>query len=130
MPRTLLLVLLGLAAGGCGTTEQPVRRTEVTDADRSRARTALELLRGRYPGLTINEAGGGLEILLRGRAPVLVVDGTRTPFAGRTADLSPSEVVEIEVLTSMSDTLIYGADAAEVGVVRITTVLGGRDPRQ
>ena len=129
--RALALALLALSAGaGCAATEPQPGPTEVTDADRSGARSALEVLRGRYPALTINETGGGIEILLRGRAPVIVVDGTRTPFVGRTVDITPSEVVEIEVLTSMSDTLIYGADAAEVGVVRITTVLGGRDPRR
>jgi hypothetical protein len=121
--RALPVLLAAALLGGCGTTSPQPGRTEVTDADRAGAQTALELLRNRHPGLQIDESGGGLAIRLRGRAPVVVVDGMRTPYVGRVGNIPASEVAEIEVLTSMSDTLVYGADAAEVGVVRITTRL-------
>ena len=120
-------LLLVLPASGCGTTEPRPDRTQITDADRSGAQSALDLLRGRYPSLTIVETGNGLGISLRGRGPVIIVDGFRTPYVGEVRGIPASEILEIEVLTAMSDTLIYGEDAARNGVVKITTRLRHTD---
>lgn len=127
MRLSILVLFCALAASGCGTSEAVPGSPEASDIDRVGADSALDLLRGRYPALDLVETGRGLAIRLRGRAPIIVIDGFRTPFAGEVGDLQADEVVEIEVLTSIADTLIYGEDAARVGVVKITTRLGARE---
>ena len=127
-----LALLLALASGvaGCGASGATSDRTLVTDEDRARNLTVVDLLRGRFPALAVDGNGASATVRIRrtGLAPVVIVDGFRTPFAGALPDLLAADVVEVEVFTSMADTLIYGADAAESGVVRITTRLGDDDP--
>ncbi|WP_420455662.1 hypothetical protein [Rubrivirga sp.] len=127
--RPLALALVLVAVSGCGTAGPEATPVGgISDAERNGARNALELLRGRYPALQVEETGQGLRLTIRrtGESPVVVIDGTRSVGTGEAVGIPPGEVAEIEVLTSMADTLIYGAEAARRGVVRITTRMGQR----
>ena len=123
-------VLLAALLAGCGPT-RPLEPTaaDVTEVQRAGASSALELLRGRYPSLEVEEGQAGVALRVRrtGARPVVVVDGVRSIISAEGATgLLPEDVVRIEVLTSMADTMIYGDDAALGGVVLITTRLGAR----
>ncbi len=108
----------------------------------------LRALSGLSPGLKITSTGGvsgtGTNAVLRGYSslnapsdPLIIVDGIRfngannhnsTAFNGggalvtpsRSFDLHPSEILSVNVLSSLQGTLIYGEEATN-GVIEITT---------
>lgn len=131
--RLLLLVMLGFAItlglAACGTAE-PLDLSDTSPAGMTaatRGGTALDLLRGRYPNLQIEETSRGISIRIRQRAhpPVVIVDGFRSPAAhdGQLDTIMAADIVEIRVLRTMADTLIYGEEAALGGVIEIETRL-------
>ena len=54
-------------------------------------------------------------------APLLVVDGI--PYSGNLNDISPNDIVSLEILKDASATAIYGSRGAG-GVILFTTVPG------
>ena len=79
-----------------------------------------DLFSGRFPGLDVQRtANGDISMLLRGKQPLLVLDGLETdPVA--LVSVTPSEVERIEVLRNASETAIYGSRGVN-GVVVVTT---------
>ena len=125
-----LLLGLALSLAACGTTgaEGAGPRGEVTAAEAGRDESLASLLRRRYPSLRVEETASGMSLQIRqyDSPPLIVIDGTRYP-AGATSALSglrASEIVRVNVLKTMAETMVYGADAALGGVVEITTTLG------
>lgn len=84
-----------------------------------------DLFAHRYPGLEVHRTGtGDLHMLLRGRVPLLLLDGLEVdPVALLT--VHPSTVRSIEVLRNLSETAVYGSRGIN-GVVRVTTGRRGR----
>ena len=123
--RTLLaLALLVPTFAACGPTRGAASPSAVTEQQRNASTNALELLRGRYPSLQVEEGQAGILITVRrtGLVPVILVDGVRSVVGeAGAAGVPADQVAEIEVLTSMADTMVYGDDAARRGVVKITT---------
>ena len=121
------LLALPLAACSAAGPDRAQARSEVTAAEVSRDEGLGALLRRRYPSLRVEETASGLSLRIRqyDHPPLIVIDGTRYP-AGATsaiAGLRASEIVDVRVLKTMSETMVYGADAALGGVVEITTTL-------
>jgi len=109
--------------------------TSVSSKDFVRGVTtnALQLLRGKAPGVNISqsnsEPGGALTIRVRGAGSInssnnvlVVVDGL--PGADPSS-LNPNDIESIEVLKDASAAAIYGTRAAN-GVVLITTKKGNK----
>jgi TonB-dependent SusC/RagA subfamily outer membrane receptor len=92
-----------------------------------------ELFVGRFPGVQVYQAAGGIQVRIRGgtslrgsNEPLYVVDGF--PYeAGPNGllSLNPSDIAKIEVLKDAGQIAEYGSRGAN-GVVRITTKRGGR----
>lgn len=127
--RTLVLLAVLAATAGCGPAGAVVGRGEITDDDRARGGTLADLLQSRFPELTVvpGEYGAIVRIRRTGTVPLVYVDEFRRGMEALTQVLV-ADVVRVEVLTRMADTLIYGREAAEVGVLRVTTRLGDGDP--
>lgn len=122
--RPLVLVLACVAFGACGPTA-PDLGTGVADAELSGARNAVELLRLRYPALIVEGEGEGARLSIRrtGTTPVIVLNGSYSS----TLELSmiPAErVTNVEILTTMAETMVYGQDAALAGVLKVTAKVG------
>jgi TonB-dependent SusC/RagA subfamily outer membrane receptor len=87
-----------------------------------------ELFVGRFPGVQVFQAGGGLQVRIRGTSsvrgnnePLYIVDGfPYTPGQDGLIALNPSDVAKIEVLKDAAQTAEYGSRGAN-GVVKITT---------
>ena len=122
------LALLLLVTMGCGSGGATADRTAVTDDDRARSQTLAELLEGRFPSLSVRSgvSGGRVTVRRTGLAPLIIVDGFRRGY-GVVPDLPAADIAEVRMLLSMADTLVYGADAAERGVLLVTTRLGRGD---
>lgn len=97
------------------------------DIDFSLYHDMFELIRGRFPGVTIQNG----EIIIRGiksinssNAALIVIDGMVTDY-GALSSLSPVDVASVDVLKDASSA-IYGSRGAN-GVVIITTKRGGTD---
>ena len=92
-----------------------------------------ELFVGRFPGVQVYQAAGGIQVRIRGATslrgnnePLYIVDGF--PFAPGTdglISLNPSDIAKIEVLKDAGQIAEYGSRGAN-GVVRITTKRGGK----
>lgn len=140
-PRYVLVgsMLLGAASAGCGhvpydpdpAPKKTAGSTQtLTDKDfgNQRVTRVEELFAGRFPGVEVFNAPGGMQIRVRGQTtlhgnsePLFVVDGT--PLAAGTGGLialNPSDVARIEVLKDAVSTAEYGLRGAN-GVIRITT---------
>ena len=79
-----------------------------------------DLFTHRFPGLEVRRtADGRLSMLLRGREPLVVVDGLEAD-ASLLEAVQPSTVERIEVLRNASETAIYGSRGRN-GVVVVTT---------
>ena len=120
---------VALLLASCGTAA-PIDLSDTSPAGMSQANrggTAVDLLRGRYPSLQIDETGGTVSLRIRQRShpPIVIVDGFRSPVAndGQLDGIAAADIVEIRVLTSMADTMIYGEEAALGGVIEIKTRL-------
>jgi TonB-dependent SusC/RagA subfamily outer membrane receptor len=145
-----LSALLACASGGRGAeagrsspgrpapAHNPLGRDEPVDDTSSVAigagKSIDRLLAGRFPGVTVARANGGLQIRIRGGAnsflageePLYVLDGT--PLAAGTGGivhLNPYDIEKIEVLKNPADIGVYGIRGAN-GVIRITTIRPGR----
>jgi TonB-dependent SusC/RagA subfamily outer membrane receptor len=92
--------------------------------------TMVEMLRGRVPGLQIEESRGGeISVRIRGdqsiyfnAAPLLVVDGVSVPaysFSSTLRTMDPSDVKSIRVLKDLGSTSSYGTRGAH-GVILIS----------
>lgn len=133
---------LGLlvAAGACGHVPydpdpEPSGKTAgasqtLTEKDfgSQRVTRVEELFAGRFPGVEVFNAPGGIQVRIRGQTtlhgesePLYVVDGT--PLASGTGGLlaiNPRDVARIEVLKDAVSTAEYGLRGAN-GVIRVTT---------
>lgn len=128
MPYRLLLALVVCSVAGCGTTDPGAPTAgEPSEVDRTSARTAVEYV-GQQPGLRVVGRGMGayLVITLTGTAPLIVLNGSRSSIQELSL-LLPDEITEVEVLTSMADTMVYGQVAALNGVVRVTARVGSTE---
>ena len=100
------------------------------DIDFSLYHDMFELIRGRFPGVSIQNG----EIIIRGiksinssNAALIVIDGMVMDNSALSI-LSPNDVASIDVLKDAASS-IYGSRGAN-GVVIITTKRGGSDYQQ
>ena len=92
-----------------------------------------ELFVGRFPGVQVYQAAGGIQVRIRGATslqgsndPLDIVDGFPfTPGTDGLISLNPSDIAKIEVLKDAGQIAEYGSRGAN-GVVRITTKRGGK----
>lgn len=88
---------------------------------------AEELFVGRFPGVRVVAAPGGLSIRIRGQstingdgAPLYVVDGMPMEPTNGLLSLNPGDIGKIEILKDIGQTAFYGVRGAN-GVVLIST---------
>ena len=88
--------------------------------DGTRTARIEDLFAGRFPGLDVRRtADGGLSMQLRGRQPLLVIDGMEAdPVA--LVSIPPRTVLRIEVLRNGNETALYGSRGLN-GEVLVTT---------
>ena len=100
---------------------------------RSAARVE-ELFQGRFAGVRVYEAPGGIMVRIRGGSgsingsndPLYVLDGfPYTPGPDGLVSLNPGDIAKIEVLKDATSIAEYGVRGAN-GVVKITTKRGGK----
>jgi TonB-dependent SusC/RagA subfamily outer membrane receptor len=96
----------------------------VVDVRASRGtRRFEELLDGRVAGVEVLRRGAGYDVLVRGRAPLFVVDGVPLPAGSRASDLlrdiDPRDVERVDVLKDAGATAAYGVRGGG-GVILIT----------
>ena len=92
---------------------------------------AEELFEGRFPGVQVYRASGGVVVRVRGQSslsgnddPLFVIDGfPRQAGSGGLLDINPNDIAKIEVLKDPVSLAEYGSRAG-AGVVRITTKKG------
>jgi len=139
-PALLTLLL----AAGCHGAQSPAaaptpKRAEAPDHSRtatadewqgSSASRAEELFVGRFPGVRVVSAQGGLSIRIRGQntingdsAPLYIVDGMPMDAPNGLLSINPGDIAKIEVLKDIGSTAYYGVRGAN-GVVLITTKRG------
>ena len=93
-----------------------------------------QALQGRVAGVQLTQSstkpGATMQIRIRGTRsinaendPLIVLDGI--PFGGTIADISPEDIVSLDILKDASATAIYGSRGAN-GVILITTKKGNR----
>ena len=139
--RQRLLVLLLLAACHGGTAASSPRPARPGADDRARTATAddwrgstpvraEELFIGRFPGVRVVAAAGGISVRIRGTstingdgAPLYIVDGMPMDAPNGLLSINPSDIAKIEVLKDIGATSYYGVRGAN-GVVLITTKRG------
>ena len=100
--------------------------------DRGHYESALEMLRGKAPGVQVIEvAPGQFEIRIRGvnqslqatgQEPLVVLDGVASsrPAGQLLMSLNPEDVVSIEVVRDVASTAVYGVRGAN-GVLIVQT---------
>jgi TonB-dependent starch-binding outer membrane protein SusC len=98
--------------------------------DRSNARTVIEMIEGRVPGVQVHRTGAGITLRIRGQnsfmgssEPLVVLDGMpvrQGTLVHTLAAISPHDVARIDVLKDAGSTSIYGSRGAS-GVILITT---------
>jgi TonB-linked SusC/RagA family outer membrane protein len=104
---------------------------EVKGEDLIKARDAnpLNNLTGKIAGLTVAaspELLGRPTLLLRGRAPLFVVDGV--PIQSDTWNISPDDIESYTVLKGPAASALYGS-RGQNGAIQITTKRGTKDGR-
>ena len=139
MRLRLVVPLLAAAAchGGGAPASSPTPRP-ARHEDRSRTATsedwqgttparAEELFVGRFAGVRVVSAPGGISVRIRGQnsingdgAPLYVVDGFPIDAPNGLLTLNPSDIAKIEVLKDIGSTAYYGVRGAN-GVVLIST---------
>lgn len=132
MLRSLLLALAVVSLSACGTGAS-TRTPQEGGADVATGSVEAELRR--FPGVEVRETGDGVEVRIRGGdssfmadgGPLYVVDGVRrdAQMGGGLVGLRRSDITDIRVLKSASETSSYGPRGAN-GVVLITTRVGSR----
>lgn len=132
-----ILVLLGVLAAGCASTEPGAGAAEhhdpnVVEADDFRGRSIArvqEMLRGQVAGVQVFDTPGGLVIRIRGASsvyadsdPLFVIDGLPLQLGddGVLTGINPQDIESIRVLKNASETAAYGMRGAN-GVILITT---------
>ncbi|MGZ8456029.1 MAG: TonB-dependent receptor plug domain-containing protein [Gemmatirosa sp.] len=146
--RWTLALLLAATAAGWASQKGAARTGDAAAADSAtttgRVATARdwegrnaarveELFVGRFPGVQVYQASGGIQVRIRGgtslrgsNEPLYIVDGfPYTPGSDGLIALNPSDIAKIEVLKDAGQIAEYGSRGAN-GVVRITTKRGGR----
>jgi len=100
--------------------------------DRGHYESALEMLRGKAPGVQVIEvAPGQFEVRIRGvnqslqatgQEPLVVLDGVASsrPAGQLLLSLNPEDVVSIEVVRDVASTAVYGVRGAN-GVLIVQT---------
>jgi TonB-dependent SusC/RagA subfamily outer membrane receptor len=107
------------------------RATSATDFDDQAVSRVEELFVGRFPGVQVYTAPGGITVRIRGTTtvngdaePLYVVDGfALQPGNGGLLPVNPRDVARIEVLKDAGSLAEYGVRGAN-GVIRITTKRG------
>jgi TonB-dependent SusC/RagA subfamily outer membrane receptor len=138
--RAAPLVALALAAA-CRGGPQPAFTPELrplTPSERARTATAEdwegtptarleELFVGRFPGVRVVSAPGGIQVRIRGQSsisgptsPLYIVDGMPYEASNGLVNINPRDVAKIEVLKDIGQTAFYGVRGAN-GVIIITT---------
>src|SRR5438046_6692422 len=139
--RWLLVVAFGLACGRAASSPPPSATpgtgavvTVVPGETDARVSRVEELLRG-VPGLEVTAlSNGSYQIRIRGQRsirgnpgdddPLIVIDGVPSSAgAAALADIAPTDVARIEVVTDAGGTSQYGSRGAN-GVIVITTKIG------
>ena len=143
-------VALVLAAAACGgkakpegapapserkpTLEEQARTATSEDWKGTAPARAEELFAGRFAGVRVVSAPGGLQIQVRGAssvngpaAPLYIVDGMPIDAPNGLVSINPHDIAKIEVLKDIGSTAYYGVRGAN-GVVLITTK-GAAKPR-
>lgn len=115
-----------LAAG------EALRAGSEADWDRAHYESALEMLRGKAPGVQLIEVTPGqFEVRIRGvsqslqatgQEPLVVLDGVASsrPAGQLLMSLSPGDVVSIQVIRDVASTSVYGVRGAN-GVLIVQT---------
>lgn len=129
--QELVVTAFGIERQARGLTysTQGVKTEEFTEA---RELNVVNSLQGRVAGLNINRSstgvGGEARVVLRGNRsisgesePLYIVDGV--PIRGGLSDLSPDEIVSVDVLKGANAAALYGA-AAQNGAIIVTTRRG------
>lgn len=132
--RLLSMLLVAQACGRISPSHEPRPDTGSTQTLTSEAfgtqavARVEELFVGRFPGVEVFSAPGGVVVRIRGSGsvmgdnePLFVVDGT--PLASGTGGLlaiNPRDVARIEVLKDAASTAEYGLRGGN-GVIRVTT---------
>jgi TonB-dependent SusC/RagA subfamily outer membrane receptor len=132
-PLALTALLAGACAGKAKTDAAPApdagRAAAAAPDWEGRTNTRVEeLFAGRFPGVQVFQASGGLSVRIRGATslrgstePLYIVDGfPYTPSSDGLIALNPSDIARIEVLKDAAQTAEYGSRGAN-GVVKITT---------
>jgi TonB-dependent starch-binding outer membrane protein SusC len=138
------LVPLALLLAACGRATRPAPEAllatpggrRVIDAqaiEQSGARTAWDALQRTVPFFSFRENSRGRPIRVehRGRSsivlrdqPLILVDNVEVSDFSRLAGMPASDLLDIEVLTGVDATTLYGTNATN-GVIRIRTKIGG-----
>ena len=139
----LAVILAAACAGGPAPSLTPEREQPMTPEQRARTATAEdwegrptarleELFVGRFPGVRVVAAPGGIQVRIRGQssihgpnAPLYIVDGMPYEASNGLLSLNPHDVAKIEVLKDIAQTAYYGVRGAN-GVVLITTKRAGQ----
>jgi len=101
------------------------------DFDQRPASRVEELFIGRFPGVQVFSADGGVHIRIRGATsingsgePLVVIDGQQmTPGSGGLIGINPRDIARIEVLKDAVAMAEYGVRGGN-GIIRITTKRG------
>jgi TonB-dependent SusC/RagA subfamily outer membrane receptor len=142
MRRLILAAAVVGSASACSSrpstrTEQPASRANTaTDSQwvGQNVSRAEELLAGRFPGVEVTSAQGGIIVRIRGSSsvygsgePLYVIDGmTIEPGpGGALLGINPADIAKIEVLKDVGSTGAYGSRGAN-GVILIQTHRGGK----
>ena len=138
--RTLILAVAVTAAAACSSrpSDRPEEKPHVSNAatdsqwvGQSVGR-AEELLAGRFPGVEVYRAPGGIAVRIRGSStvygsnePLYVVDGMPIDPGpgGALVGINPADIEKIEVLKDAGSTAQWGVRGAN-GVILIKTKRG------
>jgi TonB-dependent SusC/RagA subfamily outer membrane receptor len=140
-----VLALAGVGAAGCASRPARAPRTPAElarsdsltaarhgvtarELDEQRAGRVEELFAGRFPGVQVYAANGGMLVRVRSASsfrgptqPLFVVDGqTVEPTDNGIISINPRDVARIEVIKDPGQLALYGSRGAN-GVVKITT---------
>lgn len=141
---------VALAAAACGGARKSAppapKPAQVADASTAPGNTATEkdwqgrpiaraeeLFAGRFPGVYVTQAPGGISVRIRGVStvngstdPLFVIDGLPVNAGpGGLVSINPNDIARIEVLKTASQLAEYGVRGGN-GVVRITTKRPGK----
>jgi TonB-dependent SusC/RagA subfamily outer membrane receptor len=140
------VILLGVAASGCGkpkatalspkpsaaaATVESGNTLVASDFDQRPVSRVEELFIGRFPGVQVYSAEGGVQIRIRGATsingsgqPLVVIDGQQmTQGSGGLIGINPRDIAKIEVLKDAVAMAEYGVRGGN-GIIRITTKRG------